>query len=201
MLEGHVVLAAGWIVFCVLHSVLADLTIKKKIYLAYPSFTKWYRAIYTVVAFITLAIVAFYQIALESPLLFEARTVYTIMGGCITLAGAVVMMICIKKYFLSLSGLKSLFANRVVANNLRVDGIHRYVRHPLYLGTFLFIWGAFVLLPLASILIACLIITGYTLVGIRLEEKKLVGEFGDAYRQYMQSVPRLLPFTKMNSVS
>jgi len=196
MLEQHVVLAVAWIIFCVVHSVLADLKLKKKVAESYPSLNKWYRAIYTVVAFATLAVVAFYHIALKSTLLFEPAFVHIIIGCGIAATGAVIMIICIKKYFLSLSGLKSLFANQVVANNLRIDGIHQYVRHPLYLGTFLFIWGAFMLLPLASLLISCIIITGYTLVGIRLEEKKLINEFGDAYRQYRQRVPRLVPFTK-----
>ncbi len=196
MLERHLVLAVGWIIFCVLHSVLADLRLKKKVADSYPSFNKWYRAIYTIVAFTTLAVVVIYQIFLESPLLFEPATVHIVIGCGIGATGAVIMIICIRKYFLSLSGLKSLFANQVVANDLRIDGIHRYVRHPLYLGTFLFIWGAFILLPLASLLISCVIITGYTLIGIGLEEKKLLIEFGDAYRQYRQQVPRLVPFTK-----
>jgi protein-S-isoprenylcysteine O-methyltransferase Ste14 len=110
--------------------------------------------------------------------------------------GAAIMLICIKKYFLSLSGLKSLFANKVVANELRIDGIHKYVRHPLYLGTFIFIWGGFLLLPLLSLLISISIITIYTLIGIRLEEEKLLAEFGETYRKYILLTPMIIPGLK-----
>ena len=77
------------------------------------------------------------------------------------------MILCIKNYFLSLSGLKSLL-NESYSNELIIKGVHRYVRHPLYLGTFAFIWGLWLLLPTVSFLIVNVIITTYTLVGIRL---------------------------------
>ena len=106
------------------------------------------------------------------------------------------MIICIKKYFLSLSGIKSLFENKAVANELRIDGIHKYVRHPLYLGTFIFIWGIFLVYPYLSLFIAFSIITLYTVFALRFEEEKLVAEFGDAYLDYKVKVPAIIPFIK-----
>lgn len=103
------------------------------------------------------------------------------------------MLVCIKKYFLNLSGLKSLVAEEVISNELRIDGIHRFVRHPLYLGTFIFIWGLFLLYPHWSLLIANSVITIYTLVAIRFEEQKLIEEFGEAYITYQKQVPTILP--------
>jgi protein-S-isoprenylcysteine O-methyltransferase Ste14 len=43
------------------------------------------------------------------------------------------------------------------------------------------------------LLITDFIITVYTLLAIRLEEEKLVAEFGDQYRRYQRSVPKLIP--------
>ena len=47
--------------------------------------------------------------------------------------------------------------------------------------------------PLISNLIAAVIITLYVLLGLRLEEKKLYLEYGEAYKQYAKKVPGLIP--------
>src|SRR5882724_486658 len=72
---------------------------------------------------------------------------------------------------------------------LELGGLHRYVRHPLYLGTLLSVWGLFLFFPLLSNLLACIMITLYTLLGIRLEEKKLLLQFGETYASYRRKVP------------
>jgi protein-S-isoprenylcysteine O-methyltransferase Ste14 len=191
-----VILAAGWLLFCVLHSVLAASSLKTKVEKDRPKFFTYYRLFYTLFAAITFGAIVIYQALLPSPLLIS-RTVGTNLAGLlITAAGALTMIICIKKYFLSLSGLKSLVANKVVSNTLRIDGIHRYVRHPLYAGTFLFIWGLLLVYPVTSLLVSNIIITVYTLYGMVLEEKKLVEEFGADYVRYQASVPALIPFKK-----
>jgi protein-S-isoprenylcysteine O-methyltransferase Ste14 len=93
---------------------------------------------------------------------------------------------------MQLSGLRWLSRGKV-SSKLEVNGLHRYVRHPLYLGTFVFLWGWFLLYPSLSFLICCSFITIYTLIGLRFEEKKLIKEFGDEYVQYQKKVPRLIP--------
>ena len=67
------------------------------------------------------------------------------------------------------------------------------VRHPLYFGTFVFIWGFFIVLPYLSLLICNLVVTIYTLIGIRFEEAKLEKEFGESYKQYKAQVPMIIP--------
>lgn len=193
MLEQHLILGSMWIIFCVLHSVLANSRIKKSVAVKAPRFYKNYRFFYTLFAFATLGTVLYYQLQLSSPLLFSPTTAVTLIGWAVMLSGGAIMLVCIKKYFLSLSGLKSLVAEELVANELRIDGVHKYVRHPLYLGTFVFIWGLLLVYPYLSLLIANSIITIYTLIAIRFEEQKLVEEFGAAYLQYKKQVPMILP--------
>jgi methanethiol S-methyltransferase len=192
MVEKHFILALLWALFCFLHSLLASLSIKQKLAHQMGKSFKHYRLFYTLFAFATLGVVVYYQINMDSPYIYHTTTFSTIAGIAIGLVGLVIMAVCIKKYFLSLSGLKSLFQEKP-ATTLMLNGIHRFVRHPLYAGTFIAIWGAFIALPLLSLLIANFIITVYTLIGIELEEKKLEAEFGAAYKKYQQKVPKLIP--------
>lgn len=101
-------------------------------------------------------------------------------------------MVSILKYFKLLSGIRTLYQAKP-STELRREGIHNYVRHPLYLGTLLFIWGLFFIFPMLNNLIAVVIITLYVLIGIWLEEKKLLIEFGNLYADYISQVPMLIP--------
>jgi protein-S-isoprenylcysteine O-methyltransferase Ste14 len=193
MLYQHLVLGVMWIFFCILHSALANSGFKKKLAKNAPRFFKNYRFFYTIFAFGTLGAVLYYQLHMDSPLLFRSTIAISLIGWAVMLTGGLIMLVCIKKYFLSLSGLKSLVAEDIIANELRIDGVHRYVRHPLYLGTFVFIWGLLLLYPHLSLLIANSIITIYTLIAIRFEEQKLIDEFGESYIQYKKQVPMILP--------
>ncbi|WP_413207359.1 methyltransferase family protein [Rhodospirillum sp. A1_3_36] len=74
---------------------------------------------------------------------------------------------------------------------LRLDGPHRWLRHPLYTAAFLILWGRAVdPLGLSNALWGSL----YLLVGTWLEERKLLGLYGDAYASYRRSVPAFIPW-------
>ncbi len=94
-----------------------------------------------------------------------------------------------------LTGMEYLFKG-ITSEKLMITGIHKYVRHPLYMGAFIFIWGLFIVLPYFSFLIANIFITAYTLIGIYFEESKLEMTFGDIYKEYKKQVPMIIPFTK-----
>lgn len=183
-----------WIVYCVLHSVLASRRVKKKMQQRMKNY-KWYRLWYTIFSFVFLIALIYYQVTIATIQLFSLNHFIVIAGCVLCFSGSVLMLICIQKYFMSLSGLRSLIIENY-SNELQITGVHKYVRHPLYLGTFAFIWGLFLLLPYLSLLIADIVITVYTLIGIELEEQKLASEFGENYLRYRRSVPKLLPFLK-----
>lgn len=187
----------GWIVFCLLHSVLASTSVKQAFSKSMGRSFRYYRLYYTIFSALSFFAVLWYQLVLSSPYLYQPFLLSTAAGIIIALSGIIIMAVCIRKYFGRLSGLQTLFIDEVhTGNKLIITGIHRHVRHPLYLGTFLFIWGLFILIPHTSLLISNFIITVYTLIGIGLEEKKLVREFGEAYRVYQKEVPKLVPVFK-----
>lgn len=70
-------------------------------------------------------------------------------------------------------------------------GPYRYVRHPLYLFMLLLIWST----PRFSTdqLLFNVLWTAWIIVGTMLEERDLLVDFGQTYRQYQASVPMLIP--------
>ena len=76
---------------------------------------------------------------------------------------------------------------------LRVDGPYGMVRHPLYLGWVLVVFGA-PYMTADRVLFACLS-TVYLLLAIPWEERSMLGTFGDTYTQYAARVRwRLIPW-------
>lgn len=75
--------------------------------------------------------------------------------------------------------------------NLRLAGLHRYVRHPLYAGVILVVWGR--VNGEADLAFAAWA-TLYILVGLRFEDRSLERRYGDPYRAYRRRVPALLPW-------
>jgi len=63
-------------------------------------------------------------------------------------------------------------------------------RHPWYLGAMALIWAGRLDAPG---LLVNLVLTTYLIVGTLLEERKLVAQFGGAYREYQERVSMLLP--------
>ncbi|MBW4055618.1 MAG: isoprenylcysteine carboxylmethyltransferase family protein [Proteobacteria bacterium] len=79
-------------------------------------------------------------------------------------------------------------------NRLVTDGLYRFVRHPQYTGLFLGLFGEGVVhwpTLFSVVLFPVIVIVYYKLS--RSEEKKVIKEFGDEYRSYMQRTPMFIP--------
>lgn len=74
----------------------------------------------------------------------------------------------------------------------RTPGLYKLVRHPIQTGVLIGMW--FVPVATTSHLLFAGGMTVYIFVGLYLEEKDLIREFGESYRQYKQKVKGLIPF-------
>ncbi|HSQ44395.1 MAG TPA: isoprenylcysteine carboxylmethyltransferase family protein [Ginsengibacter sp.] len=192
MSYNYLILTLSWIAYFILHSVLASTQVKIYVKKISNKFFRYYRLAYTLFATVSLFFIIWFQYTFESPLLINSLMLKYFSFLLLVLPGFAIMSASIFKYFKLLSGIRSIYLATPPAE-LKLNGIHKYVRHPLYLGTLLFVWGLFFIFPLLNNLIAVVAITVYVLVGIKFEEKKLIKEFGNDYEEYIKKVPGLIP--------
>jgi protein-S-isoprenylcysteine O-methyltransferase Ste14 len=94
-----------------------------------------------------------------------------------------------------------LFGLHQVVNNLvgrqmgearfKTPMLYNLVRHPIYLGFIIAFWAAPVMT--AGHFLFAAVTTAYIFIGIMLEERDLVHQFGDEYRSYRDRVGMLTP--------
>jgi methanethiol S-methyltransferase len=194
----HWILLGSWTLFSLLHSGMATEKFKSLCHSAMGAGAKYYRLLYSIIAFISLGIVLVWQFSIASPAIRIFPLFKWLVGLPAGLLGIVLMAASIRKYFFNFSGIRVFFHNNANAI-LETDGLNKYTRHPLYLGTILVTWSIFLFFPLLRNLLACTATTVYVLIGIRLEEQKLLLIFGDAYRAYRLKTPMLIPsaFTRV----
>ena len=189
----HFMYAGAWLSFGVLHSILASQRAKE---LLKPTLRSAYRLAYNIVAMFHVGLILVLGHVLlgaqSSPFAYADA-----LGGLAMAArvlGLIVIVVSLTQYDVGrFSGLTPLLRAESSADEeatLHVAGLHRYVRHPLYLGVYIFAWAnASGELELAT----ALWISLYLLIGTHFEERRLVARFGDAYVAYREAVPALLP--------
>jgi len=162
----------------------------------------WYRLLYNLVAAISLAPTLLLLVGLPDRELYRIPEPWSYVALAIQALAALGLVYSVYQMDLfHFSGLRQLAAwiggsqahseSDTSASRLVLDGLHRYVRHPLYTTSLIVLW---LVSPMTVNRLALLIgATLYFYVGSIFEERKLVAEFGQAYRDYQRRVPRLAP--------
>src|SRR5512143_3164751 len=141
-----------------------------------------YRFLYNVFSVITFAPILLLVGLLPDRSLYLVKPPleYVMLGGqLLAILGAVVALK--QTDALSFVGLKQLVGQEQ-PTILTTSGLYRYVRHPMYFFSLVFIW----LTPVMTMntLTFCIGLTAYFFVGAYFEERKLARVFGRAYEEY-----------------
>ncbi len=108
--------------------------------------------------------------------------VFDVVGQLTILLGAL----------LALAGWRQLHAARQ-SGQMATEGLYRHVRHPQYLGFFLFLLGSLINWPTIPTLLMLPLLIGVYFRLAGEEEQEALAEFGPAYRDYMARTGRFLP--------
>ena len=190
-------LALLWICWCILHSLLITGRVNEWIRKKGGFLEGAHRLFYILFSVISLLPVLWYQYSLPQQLIFSWSGPWRILQG-VLLTYALVMFYGGKQvydtdYVLGLSQWRS-YRRKLPRQPLpfSCNGILQYVRHPWYSGGLAFLWG---LGPLTDVtLMVRIILSLYLIIGTLLEERKLIRELGQPYRNYCHQVPMLIPW-------
>lgn len=184
-----IIVAIGWLFFGGLHSALLHSSIKEKLQDYFDADDQSYRLIYTLVAVISFFAASLITLVSDGVWVKHPDTITFIGGGILIFGSLYLLRISFKNYDLMVFiGLQP-----DEKQQLHISGMNRYVRHPLYLSTVLLLIGVAVFWPTDVVLVACLVMIAYTLLGAKLEEQKLIAQFGKPYIDYMKEVPAFIP--------
>ena len=191
----HLFYAALWLSFGFGHSILADARVKARLK---PLFRAGYRLAYNLFAVLhVLGVVGVGWWLLGDGVAFERASLLRILQGTASLAGAGVLLVALFSYdlgrFAGTAQLRASAQGKFLDDEepLRLEGLHRYMRHPIYAGAFLLLWGRIVdEFTLATALWASL----YLWIGAAFEDRRLIARFGESYARYRDAVPAFLPW-------
>ncbi|MFH1349758.1 MAG: isoprenylcysteine carboxylmethyltransferase family protein [Pseudomonadota bacterium] len=86
------------------------------------------------------------------------------------------------------------FASLEKNRTLSIKGPYMFTRNPMYIGRFFLLLGCMLLMGnIWAILVFCVLYYFYMVNRVKREEKRLLGLFGEAYKNYCQKVNRFVP--------
>ena len=180
--------------YYILHSILAHNKVKATLMKNIIK-EKYYRLCFNAFAIFSLLGIFILYKKTSSHFLFQ-HTTLNYFGIGLSIIGIALLVIALLQYNLGeFSGVQQLKNNSTFGiNELKTSGFNSLVRHPLYFATLCILWGYFLFHPTDLFLVTAFISTLYLYFGTKLEEQKLIEEFGEAYKIYQKRVKMLIPY-------
>lgn len=195
----YLFIALLWIGYCALHSYLISINFSRFLNNLLKNYYAFYRLFYVILSLYLLIVLINFTDQFNSPVILE----YSPTGNFLKYTIMILCLIMFLWAFLFSYDPLSFFGIRQIMNMKHTAGLSpgkvsrhgllAYTRHPMYFALIIFLAVSSV--TLMDIIVNAILIL-YVVIGTVLEEKKLILEFGDQYRDYQQEVPMLIPFTK-----
>ena len=90
-------------------------------------------------------------------------------------------------------GTNKVLHGQMKAGAVMADGPYRYVRNPLYIGSWCMFAAMAFVMPATGAAFAMILLTAFLWRLILGEEAFLAGQLGQPYQDYLRAVPRLIP--------
>ena len=158
------------------------------------------RSTYMVATCAVLVLVFRFWVPIEAPVVWQVEhsAGVALLWGLFGLGWSLVLVSTFLIDHFELFGLQQVFASlrrrAPPEARFKTPLLYRYVRHPLYAGLLLSFWSAPVMT--AGRLLFALGLSAYILIGIAFEERDLLQQFGERYRQYREQVGMLIPHVR-----
>ena len=185
-----------WLAWCALHSAMISPKVTGALRRRFPGAFRYYRIFYNLIAVLTLIPVLAYSYSLKGEIIIGWSGPWRIVPIGLGLLALAFFLAGARRYdFRQLIGLRQLQEENTCSVltadcSLDTGGVLSVVRHPWYSGGILILWAR----PLDMAAITTnLILCGYFIVGAILEERKLIAQFGQQYKDYRKRVSMLFP--------
>ena len=193
-LEAQAIYGLAWLSFGVVPSVFAGVAAKRRLD---SLFGVYYRLAYNLWAGLHIAAVWALGGALigDQPYDLEPGVAGAMTG--IGVLGVVVLVLALREYdlgrFSGMAQIRGQMKEIPLSEDepLITGGLHLFVRHPLYLGVYLILWGrATGDFGLATAVWGSV----YLVIGAAFEDRKLLALYGDEFRNYKDRIPAVIPW-------
>jgi methanethiol S-methyltransferase len=200
----YLLLALLWIAYCAIHSELISIRATNFFKRVLETRYCYYRLFFNIFSLITLILLLKYSRAPRFQgswsLIWSGN--WRIIQYVLMLAAFVLVVSGARHYSISqFLGLQQIRTRRSAggltqSGDIDTTGILGITRHPWYLAVFVLLWTSD---QNAGSIIINAVLSAYLVIGTLLEERKLVLEFGDKYREYQERVSMLIPLKWLHS--
>jgi len=195
----YFVLIGAWVIWCTMHSFLISPFMIRYMQTRFPGSDSWYRLFYNSFSLTTLAVPLYCMLAIKSGPVFSWEGIMQIPRFILLLSALILFREGARKYdlgfFLGIKQLKAGGGNTLLSDGemFAPTGIFGIIRHPWYAGSLLLVWSGLAVYTASSVITAS-ILSIYLVLGTFLEERKILVEYGESYRNYQRDVSMLFPW-------